>query len=77
MRNGTYLRDPDGATSIFFSPYSFTDAAENFRVRDLYDDGWQQVDYEEEQELWKLAQLSPGEYVFIRGGEVKRCISCS
>lgn len=71
LRNGTYLREPDGATAIYFSPYSFTDAAENFRKRHLYDDGWQLVeDIFEEGVLWKKQQLQPGEYVFIRGGEI-------
>ena len=57
--------------AIYYSPYSFNDAAENFRKRDLYDDGWRVVvDPIEETEVWRLAKLDPGEYVFIRGGEV-------
>lgn len=70
LRNGTYLRDPQGSTRIYFSPYSFADAAENFRNRHLYDDGWDNVWEVEESQLWKLTHLDPGEYVFIRGGAV-------
>jgi len=70
LRNGTYLREPDGATRIYFSPYSFNNALENFHKSGLYDDGWNVVLEEEEEELWRLARLQPGEYTFIRGGQI-------
>lgn len=71
LRNGTYLREPDGAQQVYFSPYSFNDAAENFRKRHLYDDGWHHVPDSEVLLLWDVvSSLSPGEYVFIRGGKV-------
>lgn len=70
LRNGTYIREPDGATLLYFSPYSFYDAAENFRKRSLYDDSWGRVSETEEDLLHNLATLTPGEYVFIRGGKV-------
>lgn len=71
LKNGTYLREPDGATLLYHSPYSFNDAAENFRKKDLYDDSWYQVVNPREQEtLNEIAKLAPGEFVFIRGGEV-------
>jgi hypothetical protein len=72
LRNGTYLREPDGATRIYFSPYSFNDPAESFRKRQLYDDGWNPVVGDEESLLWELCDLQPGEYVFIRGGKALR-----
>lgn len=71
LRNGTYLREPDGAMLVFHSPYSFADAHENFLNRRNLDDGWHVVtDVLEQSALWKLVKLSPGEYVFIRGGEI-------
>jgi len=71
LKNGTYLREPDGATLLYHSPYSFNDAAENFRNKDLYDDGWYRVVNPDEKEiLYALASLAPGEWVFIRGGEI-------
>lgn len=70
LRNGTYLREPDGTTAIYYSPYSFTDPAENFRKKDIFDDGWNKVRAEEEVELWQKIKLEPGEYVFIRGQEI-------
>lgn len=71
LRNGTYLREPDGSTLLYHSPYSFNDASENFRKRHLYDDAWYQVfDLEEVEELSRLTKLDPGEWVFIRGGEI-------
>lgn len=74
LRNGTYLREPDGICALYYSPYSFADAAAAFRKRGYpayQDDGWQMVTHAPEAyDLWLLANLSPGEYVFIRGGEV-------
>jgi hypothetical protein len=71
LRNGTYLREPDGAMAIYFSPYSFADATESFRKRDLYDDSWMRVvNPFEVDDLWDLVHLTPGENVFIRGGEI-------
>lgn len=70
LRNGTYLREPDGAMQIYYSPYSFIDALANFRDRHLYDDGWQVVQHDEAQLLWDKVNLQPGEWVFIRGNEI-------
>jgi hypothetical protein len=71
LRNGTYLREPDGAELIYFSPYSFNDATENFRKRYLYDDSWHRVvSPTEENDLWKLVKLQPGEYVHVFGGQI-------
>lgn len=71
LRNGTYLREPDGANLLYFSPYSFSDASVNFRKRHLYDDAWRVVvDEIEAAELHKKVKLAPGEYVHIRGGEI-------
>jgi hypothetical protein len=72
LRNGTYLREPDGGMLLYYSPYSFNDAAENFRKRDFYEDAWHPVsDFEEEQELHNKVTLAAGEYVFIRGGRIQ------
>ena len=70
LRNGTYLREPDGVTQLYFSPYSFTDAAASFRKQHLYDDGWQRVLEPEATTLWGVVKLQPGEYAHIRGGEI-------
>jgi hypothetical protein len=71
IRNGTYLRESDGATRLYHSPYSFNDAEANFRKRHLYDDGWHMVvDPVEQADLHELANLTPGEWVFVSGGRV-------
>lgn len=71
LRNGTYLRDPEGVHLLWYSPYSFNDAASNFRKRADFDDGWRVVTDEEEQStLWGFHKLQPGEWVFVRGGEI-------
>lgn len=70
LRNGTYLREPDGATAIYFSPYNFADAAFNFKHRNSSDE-WQLVyDPVEESVLWKEVRLQPGESVLVSGGKV-------
>ena len=70
LRNGTYIREPDGATLLYFSPYSFIDAAISFRNRHIFDDSWMRASETEEDLLHNLVTLSPGENVFIRGGKV-------
>lgn len=70
LRNGTYLREPDGATLLYYSPYRFNDAASNFRNR-RREDEWKIVqNAPEAHDLWVTANLQPGEYVVISGGEI-------
>lgn len=71
LRNGTYLREPDGARSLYYSPYSFEDAATNFKLSVVYDDGWHVVSDDDEQaQLLSIAYILPGEYVHVYGGRV-------
>lgn len=63
VRRGTYIREPDGATQLFYSPYFYIDAASAFRRKSNRKDFSIVVDPNERDSFAKaFGNLKPGEY---------------
>lgn len=71
LKGGTYARERDGATDVYYSPTRWNNAsyglerylADPHSVSSLY--AWERVTGDRLAQLWKEHPLQPGEYVEV------------